>query len=428
MIKITPHLLIRSALPLAAAGLIAYAVLNLDAPVEASAQLPAAPATAPAGQTSVVAGLGLIEPSSEVIAVSSELSGVVREVFVQPGRLVGAGDPLFRLDARALSASLDVALATARQAQASAAAVEARVPGLQAAAEGAAAGIAAAEAGVMTADGALTQARGRLAAAEAAAEQAQVALRDAGARLALFQNLADPGSASTDERDRARFAADAARAAADQAQAAVTEARGAVRSAEGGLADARARLVQARAQAATARSAVAEAAGSARASQAGAASAKAQSRAVATDLDRLIVRAPIAGEILRVNVRPGEFAAAGLSGTPPVAMGAVDPLHVRVQIDEEDVTRLLQGRPAEGTLRGDATRRIPLTFVRIEPQAQPKQNLSGGAERVDTRVVEVIYAFDRGDLPAFVGQQMDVFVPARPLPVQAATAPAGASR
>ena len=32
------------------------------------------------------------------------------------------------------------------------------------------------------------------------------------------------------------------------------------------------------------------------------------------------------------------------------------------------------------------------------------------SERVDTRVLQVIFSFDRGDLPIQVGQQMDVFI------------------
>lgn len=422
MIKLSPRLAIRAILPLTAAGLIAFALFNLDAPVRASAQLPAQPATAPDGGGAVVAGLGLIEPSSELVSIGSELSGVVREVFVTPGELVAAGAPLFRLDARALAASFDATAAGAEQARASADATRSRVPGLEAAAQTAEAGIAAAAAGVTTAEGNLAQARGRLAGAQSAARLARIAADDAAARAALFDTLSDPAAASRDERDRARFAAQSAAEAARQAEAAVLEAEGAVRAAEGGLADARARLAQARSQAATARSAVSEARNSAVASDAAARSAAAQSRVVATDIDRLTVRAPIAGQVLRVNVRPGEFAAAGPAATPLMAMGAVDPLYVRVQIDEEDITRIRLGAPAEGSLRGAAATRIPLRFVRVEPQAQPKTNLSGGAERVDTRVVEVIYAFDRGELPAFVGQQMDVYVPADPLPVQAAPA------
>jgi len=46
----------------------------------------------------------------------------------------------------------------------------------------------------------------------------------------------------------------------------------------------------------------------------------------------------------------------------------------------------------------------------------PKRSLTGDStERVDTRVLQVLYRFDRGDLPVYVGQQMDVFVEAPPI-------------
>ena len=51
----------------------------------------------------------------------------------------------------------------------------------------------------------------------------------------------------------------------------------------------------------------------------------------------------------------------------------------------------------------------------------PKKSLTGAsAERVDTRVLQVLFGFDRGALPIYVGQQMDVFVEA--LPQSAASA------
>jgi multidrug efflux pump subunit AcrA (membrane-fusion protein) len=185
--------------------------------------------------------------------------------------------------------------------------------------------------------------------------------------------LLDPLRAvSADERDRARFAADRARATA------------ALRAAE--------------------------------------------VRQLETDLARLTVRAPLAGQILRVNVRPGEYAPAGPTSEPLMAMGDVTPLHVRVQIDEEDASRIREGAPAEAALRGDGARRIALRFVRFEPQAVPKRNLNGGAERIDTRVMEAIYAFDPKDLRAVVGQQMDVFVDAAPLPRLAKSSEAGAQQ
>jgi hypothetical protein len=43
----------------------------------------------------------------------------------------------------------------------------------------------------------------------------------------------------------------------------------------------------------------------------------------------------------------------------------------------------------------------------------PKRSLTGqNTERVDTRVLQVIYAVQSGDLPLYVGQQVEVYVDA----------------
>lgn len=55
----------------------------------------------------------------------------------------------------------------------------------------------------------------------------------------------------------------------------------------------------------------------------------------------------------------------------------------------------------------------PLEFVRFEPFVVPKRSLTGDStERVDTRVLQVIYRVERDDIPLFVGQQLDVFIEA----------------
>ena len=47
----------------------------------------------------------------------------------------------------------------------------------------------------------------------------------------------------------------------------------------------------------------------------------------------------------------------------------------------------------------------------VEPYVVPKRNLTGDSlERVDTRVLQLIYEFDRPKFPVFVGQQVDVFI------------------
>jgi hypothetical protein len=114
-----------------------------------------------------------------------------------------------------------------------------------------------------------------------------------------------------------------------------------------------------------------------------------------------------------VNVRVGEFAPADTLTDPLLLLGSVTPLHVRVDVDETDAWRVEAGAPTVGVLRGNSDIRTGLRFVRFEPYVVPKRSLTGeSTERVDTRVLQVIYSLDRGDLPIFVGQQMDVFIEA----------------
>jgi HlyD family secretion protein len=100
---------------------------------------------------------------------------------------------------------------------------------------------------------------------------------------------------------------------------------------------------------------------------------------------------------------------------PLMTMGSVEPLHIRVAIDEADSWRVDSKSPAIARLRGNPAVSVALNFVCFEPYALPKRSLSGNnTERVDTRVLQVIYAFAPKDFPAFVGQQVDVFIKASP--------------
>jgi len=132
-----------------------------------------------------------------------------------------------------------------------------------------------------------------------------------------------------------------------------------------------------------------------------------------TTLSRLIVRAPIAGEVLQVNIRPGEFAQAGFLNTPLLVLGNLDQLHVRVDIDENDAWRFDKNSKAVAYLRGNRDFKVDLNLAYVEPYVVPKRSLTGDSnERVDTRVLQALYRFDRKQLPIYVGQQMDVFIEA----------------
>ncbi len=272
----------------------------------------AQPANSPFAET--ISGAGIVEASTQNIAVAAPLPGVIARVRVRVGGRVEAGTPLFTLDERPLAAE-----------------------------------IASREAAIRV--------------AEARIGESEAQLAEADDQLAKIRALADPRAVSREEIVRRETASRTAGSRLKLAQA--------------GLVQARAQLKQAQ-----------------------------------VDFDRLTVRAPVAGEVLQLNARPGEFVAPG-EGQPPVVLGNTRRLHVRVDIDESDAWRFQPGAKAVAYLRGNSSLSVPAAFVRTEPYVVPKKSLTGAsAERVDTRVLQVLFGFDRGELPIYVGQQMDVFVEA----------------
>ena len=60
---------------------------------------------------------------------------------------------------------------------------------------------------------------------------------------------------------------------------------------------------------------------------------------IRVDISRLIITSPIAGKVLQVNIRAGEYAAAGPSQTL-MLIGSDAPFHVRADVDEKDAWRV----------------------------------------------------------------------------------------
>lgn len=303
-----------------------------------------------------VAGSGLVESASQNIAAGTPVAGVVMAVEVKVGQDVKTGDPLFRIDDRELRAEVEVrraALAVAEQ----------QLERLR-----------------------LQPRKEELPTFEARIAEAEASLEDERAQLAILEKVNDPRAVSETQLVRQRYA---------------------VRSAEARLLTARAQLALIKAGAWEPDLAVA---------QAQIRSAQAALDAASTEVERRIVRAPIDGRVLQVNVRVGEFAAAGPLATPLMLLGRVDPLHVRVDVDEHEAWRVKPGARAVVFVRGNRELKAPATFVRFEPFVVPKRSLTGeSTERVDTRVLQLIYSFDPAVLPVFVGQQVDVYIEAEPL-------------
>ena len=146
------------------------------------------------------------------------------------------------------------------------------------------------------------------------------------------------------------------------------------------------------------------------------------------------VRAPMDATVLQVRARPGQYAAAaavgqaGQAGQSLLTVGRITPLHVRVDVDEADISRLGLTDGAESKLgtaasgltvtvspRGAAGIAVKGDFVRVEPLVTPKRSLNNAAdERVDTRVLQLIFKLPPGTAGFFVGQQVDAYVTGLP--------------
>lgn len=145
--------------------------------------------------------------------------------------------------------------------------------------------------------------------------------------------------------------------------------------------------------------------------QAAWAAAKARAGQLSQSADRLTVRALQAGKVLQLNIHPGEFAQSGAQARPLLLIGNIQRLYLRVDIDEFDAFRVKPGATAVAFMRGAPLRPLALTFERIEPYVGPKTSITGSpTERVDARVLQLVYSFDASVIPVYVGQQMDAYI------------------
>lgn len=146
------------------------------------------------------------------------------------------------------------------------------------------------------------------------------------------------------------------------------------------------------------------------------AAARAEAAQVEVEIARRLVRAPAPGRILQVNARVGEYVEGAGQARPLLLLGGDARIYLRVDVDENDASRVRPQARARAYVRGDPRVQAPLRFEYIEPYVTPKSSLTGqSTERFDVRVLQVVYSFDPGALPVYLGQQMDVFIEAPPV-------------
>jgi multidrug resistance efflux pump len=353
--------MIKYGLPLLAIALFGYAVSYV---VKTRQTWPEAapliePPVTPFEHT--LAGSGLIEAESENISIGTPLAGIVQEIFVKQGEEVKVGAPLFRLDDRPARAELTVREALLASMEADLARLES-LPRPE-----------------------------QVPVAEATVREAEAMLADRKDAYDWFKTLGESDSASAREKANAQNMYNQAQAAAEKARAELLLLKQGAWEQDKTVA----------------RVAVARAA--------------AQVEQARTDLERLTVKALTEGLVLQVSIRPGEYV--GADARALIVLGDVRTFHVRVDIDEYDIPRFDSGAEALGMLKGQPQDKYRLHFVRIEPYVIPKRSLTGGnTERVDTRVLQIIYALDDRNPNLFVGQQLDVYIKAKHSSLDAAVA------
>lgn len=287
-----------------------------------------------AAETLRIVGNGIVEPAQRETKLASDVSGRIAEVLVREGERVAEGAVLVRLTSSSEQAALAAAVADVRAAKAE----YQRVSRGQRQED--------IEAAIADAD-----------AAESKAElSAGVLKRNA--------QLAKTGALTADELDRLQRQAATDRSMYRQSDARRRAALHGARKED--IAAARARL-----DAAIAR--------------------KEQARAA---LDRLAVRAPIAGEILQIKHRVGEYYTPS-SGDALLIIGDTRELQVRMDVDERDIAAVGPGAHAEIT--ADAFKGQHYRGVVVEVgRRMGRKNIrtDDPTERIDTKILEVVIRLD----------------------------------
>ncbi|WP_165067352.1 HlyD family secretion protein [Paludisphaera rhizosphaerae] len=299
----------------------------------------------------MLAGSGLVESRRENIPIGASIPGVVIQVHVKKGDHVKQGDPLFLVDDREVRGQIGV-----KQAQLESAC--AQLHKLQAAPR-----------------------PEDLPPLEAAVEEAQAKLDDAETALGRTRQLFSRQAVPSSDLDKDKFAYYAAKASLDRAIAELERVKKGSWQEDVDVSKVAVKLAQS------------------------------ELDSCKLLLDRHTVRAPIDGDVLQLNVRPGQFAATNWN-EPMIVLGDVNRLHVRVDIDENDVPLFDHASMAAAYLKGRSHGRLALKFEYVEPYMIPKQSLTGAtSERVDTRVLRVVYSLPDGCQDrVYVGQQMDVYI------------------
>lgn len=348
-------ILIRWFLPIASIGLIGFASWKAAEPILANANAEPMSTHGPILKPNVV-GVGIVEPNGQRIAVGLSQSGIVETVHVHPGQQVEKGQTLVQLDRRMARAELQ-----SKQSELELA--KKKLDRLRS----------------LPRQESVALVRRRL-------EVAKVVHATADDQLNRIRKLAEENVMSEEEVNSRSFAEAKANAEVKQIQAELEQAMVGATAEELAIATAEVSVAQ-----------------------------QALEKAI-VQTGLLTIVAPCDAFVLKCDLRAGEYVdIASRRDDSPIHLAGCAPLHVRVEFDEEEASRVVRSGNATGTIRGRQRNSIQLRFVRAEPYLQSKRNLMGhGTERVDTRVLQVLYEILPSEHQVLPGQAIDVVAEALP--------------
>lgn len=127
-------------------------------------------------------------------------------------------------------------------------------------------------------------------------------------------------------------------------------------------------------------------------------------------LAKTIVRAPITGVVLRKRLKAGESVSLDSPNAAIVTLADVSTLRVRADVDETDVAKIQMGQEVYVTAEAFGTKHFRGHVVRIG-KILGKKNIRTDepTERVDTKILETLIELDQGSqLP--LGLRVDTFI------------------
>jgi HlyD family secretion protein len=311
----------------------------------------------PATSPNIIKVSGRIE--GDDAAVSSKISGRLRELTVREGDTVKAGQVIATLDDEQVRAREQQESSAVQQAEARMMRAQQQVAVLQA--ELAQSSLSMGQART-DAEGRVHEAEARVAAAEAQFAQAEAAYGQARYDEERYTTLASDGDVPERTGKQARSSAEAQAAAVRAARKQVDAARGALIAVKASLANPAihsSHMTAVRQQIIQAQSDI-------DAAQAETEKARAKLREAQADRNDLQIIAPFDGTVATRTAEPGEVITAG---TPIVTLVNLSAVYLRGFIPEGEIGRVRAGQQARVFLDSAPDKAIDAVVIRIDPEA-----------------------------------------------------------